>query len=265
MKKVLSIAGSDSSGGAGIQADIKTITAHGMYAMTAITAVTVQNTLGVNGVQAMDPEIVAEQIDAVFEDIRPDAVKTGMLGNEDIAVAVVVALQRWRPAHLVVDPVMVSTSGCSLLEGDVKQVLFDTLFPLAELITPNIPEAESLIGGVIKDEMAMREAAREITRRGKCAVLLKGGHLADEALDVLVQQDGKEQIFRAPKIESKDTHGTGCTLSAAIACNLAGGMTMADAVGEAKRYISGAIGAAPGFGHGHGPVNHVWRMQESKG
>ncbi len=249
--RVLSVAGSDSGGGAGIQADLKTITALGGFAMTAVTAVTVQNTLGVSDVFPVPPDIVAAQIRAVLSDIGADCVKTGMLVSAEVVIAVTEALPGGMP--LVVDPVMVSTSGRALLDEAGVTALRTHLFPKATLITPNLPEAESLLGHAITDGA---QAARDLLRLGCFAVLLKGGHGEGDVLtDYLADADGVRP-FPAPRIDSRSTHGTGCTLASAIATGLAQGMTMTDAVERARTYVRRAIESALALGSGNGPLNH---------
>ncbi len=265
MKKVLTIAGSDCSGGAGIQADIKTITVHKMYAMSVITALTAQNTLGVSSCLNTPPEFVAEQLDRVFEDIRPDAVKIGMVSESGIIRAIAQKLKEYRAEHIVVDPVMVSTSGCRLLNEDAQDALVSCLFPLAQIITPNIPEAQVLSGLAISSQRDMAQAARIIARNGEdatdtsCAILIKGGHLSEDAADLLFE-DGKEEWFSSERIETSNTHGTGCTLSSAIACNLAAGHSLPESVRLAKDYLTGALKAGLDLGHGSGPLNHMYRL-----
>jgi len=255
--RVLAIAGSDSGGGAGIQADIKTITMLDAYAATAITALTAQDTSGVHAIHMVPPEFVHRQIAVVLDDIGADAVKTGMLGDAATIEAVADALARHAPGvPLVVDPVMVAKGGASLLEHDAVAALTRILLPMASLLTPNLPEAEVLSGLVIADVGAMHRAAAALLRLGVPAVLLKGGHLpGDEVVDLLATRDGCEE-FAAPRIASRHTHGTGCTLASAIAAGLAQGMTLRDAVLRARAYVRAAITAAPGIGKGHGPLNH---------
>ena len=252
----LSIAGSDSGGGAGIQADLKTFHTFGVFGTTAITAVTAQNTLGVRSVRTMDPGFVREQIDAVCEDLHPSACKTGMLGDAEIIVAVAESIERHALEPVVVDPVMVATSGDPLLEPDALRTLIETLLPLAALVTPNIPEAEMLAGVPISDPDEMEEAARRIGGLGAGAVLIKGGHLrTGEVIDLL--WDGSSTTrWSAARIETRHTHGTGCTLSAAIAAGLARGVPLERAVVTAIGYTRDAIASAPGLGDGHGPLNH---------
>ena len=254
---MLAIAGSDSGGGAGIQADIKTITMLGGYAATAITALTAQNTIGVHAIHMVPPEFISRQIAVVLDDIGADAVKTGMLGDAATIEAVAGALAQHAPGMpLVVDPVMVAKGGASLLRPDAVAALTRLLLPMASVLTPNLPEAEVLTGLAIPDIDAMRRAAAALLRMGVPAVLLKGGHLpGDEVVDLLATADGCE-AFAAPRIASRHTHGTGCTLASAIATGLAQGMTLRDAVLRARSYVRAAIAAAPGIGKGHGPLNH---------
>ncbi len=260
---ILSIAGSDSSGGAGIQADIKAISALGAYAATAITAITVQNTLGVRAIHAVPPEIVKGQIEAVMEDISPDAIKIGMIN--DIAIARVIAetIRKYRPRHVVFDPVMVSTSGSKLIEERAIEILTRELMPLTDLITPNLDEAEVLTGCRIDTPEKMKEAGRELLQFGSKAVLVKGGHLKGEKMYDVLQEAGTEQpvVFVEEYIESNNVHGTGCTLSSAIATFLALGYKMPEAVKQAKMYITSAIehGKNVVTGHGNGPLNHGWK------
>lgn len=267
---VLSIAGSDSSGGAGIQADIKTVTAHRLFAETAITAITAQNTRGVTAVQDISPDIVAAQIDAVFDDIRPAAVKIGMVSSAAIINAIADRLEAWDAQNVVLDPVMVATSGARLIAEDAAEALTERLFPLATVITPNIPEAAALLDYVIDSERTQQNAAVLLARRFGCAALVKGGHFVNEANDVLAEpapaNDEGERVgdplttwFRHKRIETANTHGTGCTLSSAIACALAQGMTLPDAVNAGKAYLTGALAAGLDLGAGSGPVNHMWQ------
>jgi hydroxymethylpyrimidine/phosphomethylpyrimidine kinase len=252
--RVLTIAGSDSGGGAGIEADIKTISALGGYACTAITAVTAQNTLGVFGVQTMPAEFVALSIRTVLGDIGVDAVKLGMLANAGIIGAVAAALPADRP--IVLDPVMVATSGAVLLPDDAIAALRDRLIPLASVITPNLPEAAKLTGLSMTGDAAYLAAGRALLGMGARAALIKGGHTEGDLLtDYLVTESGVQTIT-LPRIRTKNTHGTGCTLASAIATGLGQGMTLWDAVSRARHYLQAAITAAPGFGAGHGPVWH---------
>jgi len=259
MKKVLTIAGSDCSGGAGIQADIKTITAHGMYAMSAITALTAQNTTGVYGVLDMAPEFVGEQLDCIFDDIRPDAVKIGMVSNIGIIEVIARKLREYEAENIVVDPVMVSTSGGKLLRDNAIEALVTRLFPIAAVITPNIPEAETLAGFSIKNREDMQKAAEKISGMTGGSVLVKGGHL-DGSADDLLHMEGKLFWFESEKIENPNTHGTGCTLSSAIACNLALGLGVPESVRKAKEYITGALKAGLKLGKGRGPLNHCYKL-----
>jgi hydroxymethylpyrimidine/phosphomethylpyrimidine kinase len=259
MPSVLTIAGSDSSAGAGIQADLKTFAALGVYGTCAITAITAQNTLGVSAVQEMPPGIVAAQIDAVVTDIRPDAVKTGMLASAPIIEVVAAKAREYGLPNLVVDPVMVAKSGDRLLREDAVAALRELLLPLATVITPNLPEAEALTGRPVQSDEDVRRVAEEIVRLGAQAVVVKGGHRESaEALDVLY--DGKAfREYSAPRVETTSTHGTGCTFASAIAACLARGMPLADAVGEAKAYLTEALRRAYPIGGGHGPVHHFHR------
>lgn len=259
IKAVLTIAGSDSSGGAGIQADIKTITCLGMYAMSAITSLTAQNTTGVYGVSDVEPEFVAKQLDCVFEDIFPDSVKIGMVSNAGIIRATANSLKMHRARNIVLDPVMISTSGSPLLQQDAIDELTSSLLPLASLVTPNIPEAEALSGTRITDKADTEKAAEIIYSRCKTAVLIKGGHSVHDADDLLF--DGKEfKWFLSPKIDNSNTHGTGCTLSSAIACGLADGKSISDSVTAAKKYINGALRVNFDIGKGSGPLLHNYRF-----
>ena len=258
MKSVLSIAGSDSSGGAGIQADIKTIQAHHLFAQTAITALTAQNTTGVYGVLDVEPAFVAQQIDVVFEDIRPDAVKIGMVSSPAIVDAIAEALVRNGAANIVVDPVMVATSGSELSSNEAVVALREKLIPLATVITPNMPEAEVLFGAHIENAADQERAAVEIARATDVAVLVKGGHGENDANDVLARPDGTVTWFEGERVDTANTHGTGCTLSSAIACGLAVGKPLEEAVKSAKDYITGALSAGLDLGHGSGPMDHMW-------
>ena len=258
MKSVLSIAGSDSSGGAGIQADIKTIQAHHLFAQTAITALTAQNTTGVYGVLDVDPAFVAQQIDVVFDDIRPDAVKIGMVSSPAIVDAIVTALARNGATNIVVDPVMVATSGSELSSNEAVVALREKLIPLATVITPNMPEAEVLFGAHIENAADQERAAIEIARATGVAVLVKGGHGENDANDVLARPDGTVTWFEGERVDTANTHGTGCTLSSAIACGLAVGKPLDEAVKSAKDYIIGALSAGLDLGRGSGPMDHMW-------
>ncbi len=255
--RVLVVAGSDSGGGAGIQADIKTITALGGYAATAITALTAQDTRGVQGVHPVPPEFVAAQMRCVLDDIGADAIKTGMLGEAATVAAVCDMLQAVRGIPLVVDPVMVAKGGASLLSDAALSVMRARLLPLAGVLTPNLPEAEMLCGMAMADEAAMHAAAARLLALGARAVLLKGGHLAgDDLVNVLATPTGTV-AFRSARIATRHTHGTGCTLASAIAVGLAQGMTLVDAVARARAYVLAALRTAPGYGGGHGPLNHA--------
>ncbi|MDH3240309.1 MAG: bifunctional hydroxymethylpyrimidine kinase/phosphomethylpyrimidine kinase [Alphaproteobacteria bacterium] len=256
--RVLIIAGSDSGGGAGIQADIKTVTALGGYAATAITALTAQNTLGVQGIFPVDPAFIEDQIAAVLDDIGADCIKTGMLGDAAVITAVVKALEERAPdIPVVVDPVMVAKGGASLLAAEAVEVLKSRLLPRARLATPNIPEAEALLGEKIGGPQDMEAAALALLDLGPEAVLLKGGHLEGDLLvDLLVDRAGLIQRFEGARIESRHTHGTGCTLASACAEGLARGLALGPAVARARAYVRQAIATAPGLGGGHGPLNH---------
>ncbi len=267
MKKVLSIAGSDCSGGAGIQADIKTIMAHGSYAMTAITVLTAQNTTGVYGIAEVASEFVQSQLDCIFTDIFPDAVKIGMVYSTAIIAGIAKNLKQHQARNIVLDPVMVATSGGKLLSDDSIAALKNKLMPLANLITPNIPEAECLCGFAIHSKADMVNAALTIAKTYTGAILIKGGHLADTADDFLLlpKAGQREQIWLAgERIKNPNSHGTGCTLSAAIACNLAAGDEMKVAVKKAKAYVSGALAANLDLGAGSGPLDHgFWLSRKS--
>ena len=268
MEAVLTIAGSDSSGGAGIQADLKTIAALGCFGESAICALTAQNTLGVSAIFDVDPEFIVAQIDAVFEDIRPAAVKIGMISHGAAATAIAAALARHEATHIVVDPVMVATSGSSLAADDVVAALKRELFPLAEVITPNRAEAEVLAGMTIDDESAMVAAADAIA--AECAsvptILIKGGHgvgAPDESSDFARLPDGEGIWLRGPRYDNPNTHGTSCTLSSANACELALGYEIVEALARAKAYVAGAIAAGLDLGHGSGPLDHFYALRES--
>lgn len=255
MKTVLTIAGSDCSGGAGIQADIKTMIMNGVYAMSVITALTAQNTTGVFGIQESPVEFVDQQMDCVFQDIFPDAVKIGMLSSPEIMHHVAAGLQKYEARHIVLDPVMVSTSGHRLMQKEAEETLQKELFPLAEVITPNIPEAEVLTGLKITDADSMELAARAISNKFHISVLLKGGHRVEDANDLLYT-DGKTQWLKGERIDNPNTHGTGCTLSSAIASNLAKGYDLTDSVIRAKSYLTDALRADLNLGKGSGPLDH---------
>lgn len=260
MKTALTIAGSDCSGGAGIQADIKTMTMNGVYAMSAITALTAQNTTGVRAIQESTPDFLKQQIDAVFEDIYPDAVKIGMVSSSELICVIADRLRHYDARNIVVDPVMVATSGSSLLKTDAVMTMTEKLLPVAALVTPNIPEAEVLSGMTIHTKDDMLAAARKIGESCSCAVLLKGGHSINDANDLLYT-DGKLIWFEGKRIDNPNTHGTGCTLSSAIAANLAKGFSLADSVQRAKDYISGALAAMLNLGAGSGPMNHAFDLK----
>lgn len=260
MKTALTIAGSDSGGGAGIQADIKTMTMNGVYAMSAITALTAQNTTGVSGIFEVTPEFLGQQIDAVFEDIRPDAVKIGMVSSGELIGIIAEKLKAYHAPNIVIDPVMVATSGSRLMSEAAINILKKELLPLATLITPNIPEAEVLAGIAISGESDMIQAAEIINRDYKTAVLCKGGHNLNAANDLLYV-NGSYQWFYGKRIDNPNTHGTGCTLSSAIASNLAKGFDLPTSVERAKAYISGALEAMLDLGRGSGPMNHAFSLQ----
>ena len=257
MKTALTIAGSDSSGGAGIQADIKTMTANGVFAMSAVTALTAQNTTGVTGIMEVSPEFLKKQIDCIFTDIRPDAVKIGMVSSAELIRAIAEKLNEYQAENIVVDPVMVATSGAKLISDDAIGTLKEALLPMADILTPNIPEAEVLSGMEVKTEEDMVKAAEKISRTYHCAVLLKGGHQLNDANDLLCRGE-EHRWFYGKRIDNPNTHGTGCTLSSAIASNLAKGFDMETAVERAKAYISGALGAMLDLGKGSGPMNHAF-------
>ena len=262
MTTALSIAGSDSSGGAGIQADIKTMSANGVYAMTAVTALTAQNTTGVTDILDSTPAFLSAQLDAVFTDIFPDAVKIGMVSSAELISVIAQKLRQYGARHIVVDPVMVATSGSRLLREDAVEALKTELLPLEEVATPNIPEAEILADMPIRTPADMEAAARKISEQYGCAVLCKGGHDLNDANDLL-WKDGAGYWFNGRRINNPNTHGTGCTLSSAIAANLAKGMALEDAVRRAKEYISGALAAMLDLGHGRGPMNHLFDLKSA--
>jgi hydroxymethylpyrimidine/phosphomethylpyrimidine kinase len=260
MRTALTIAGSDSGGGAGIQADIKTMTANGVYAMSAITALTAQNTTGVTDIMEVTPEFLKAQLDCIFTDIRPDAVKTGMVSASALIEVIAERLRFYGAENLVVDPVMVATSGARLISEDAIGTLKKELLPLAKVITPNIPEAEVLSGRTVASEKDMEAAAKEIYEKYGCGVLCKGGHSINDANDLLY--DGKEMIwFKGKRINNPNTHGTGCTLSSAIASGLAKGYDLPTAVRSAKNYISCALAAMLDLGKGSGPMNHAFAIK----
>lgn len=260
MKTALTIAGSDSSGGAGIQADIKTMTANGVYATSAITALTAQNTTGVYGILESTPEFLANQLDCIFTDIFPDAVKTGMVSSTALIAVIADKLRQYGVRNIVVDPVMVATSGARLISEEAVDALKEKLLPLATLLTPNIPEAEVLSGMTISDPAGMEQAARAISEQYGCAVLCKGGHQISDA-DDLLWREGAGVWFRGRRIQNSNTHGTGCTLSSAIASNLAKGYDLDQSVRRAKDYISGALAAMLDLGHGSGPMDHMFDLR----
>ncbi len=277
MKTALTIAGSDCSGGAGIQADIKTMALNGVYAMSAITALTAQNTTGVTGIMEVSPEFLAQQIDMIFTDIRPDAVKIGMVSNSDLIRTIVERLKFYDAKNIVVDPVMVATSGADLMQSDAVVTMKELLFPIATVITPNIPEAEVLSGMKIQSKEDMEKASVKINQENGCAVLLKGGHSINDANDLLCTLDSKHAAgndgendedcsgyvlkwFEGKRIDNFNTHGTGCTLSSAIASNLAKNFGLEMSVERAKNYISGALAAHLDLGKGAGPMNHAFDL-----
>ena len=259
MKTALTIAGSDCSGGAGIQADLKTMTMNGVYAMSAITALTAQNTTGVRAIQESTPDFLSKQLDAVFEDIYPDAVKIGMVASSELICVIADRLAYHKAKNVVVDPVMVATSGSSLMKTEAVQTLVDKLLPIATLVTPNIPEAQILSGKIIERKEDMLSAAKSIGDAYGCAVLLKGGHRINDANDLLYA-NGESVWFEGKRINNPNTHGTGCTLSSAIASNLVKGFTLAESVQRAKDYISGALSAMLDLGNGSGPMNHAFDL-----
>lgn len=259
IKKVLTIAGSDCSGGAGIQADIKTITAHKMYAMSAITALTAQNTLGVSRIMEVSPSFVTEQLDQIFTDIRPDAVKIGMVSSSKIIEVIIDKLKEYKVGNIVVDPVMVSTSGSILLSEEAIDTLITGLLQLGTVITPNIPEASVLCGFKIINEEDMIKAAERIASFVNCGILVKGGHLVNDATDLLYN-NGNIHWFKSERINNPNTHGTGCTLSSAIACNLASGKTLEESIQDAKDYLTGALKAGLNIGRGSGPLDHTYKL-----
>ena len=259
MKTALTIAGSDCSGGAGIQADMKTMTMNGVYAMSAITALTAQNTTGVRAIQESTSDFLKQQLDAIFEDIYPDAVKIGMVASSELICVIADRLRYYDAKNVVVDPVMVATSGSALMKNDAVQTLIEELLPLAILVTPNIPEAQVLSGLTIEMKEDMMTAAKHIGDSYHCAVLLKGGHSINDANDLLYV-NGEFRWFEGKRIDNPNTHGTGCTLSSAIASNLAKGFTLDESVQRAKDYISGALAAMLDLGKGSGPMNHLFDL-----
>lgn len=259
MKKVLTIAGSDSGGGAGIQADLKTMTMNGVFAMSAVTALTAQNTTGVQGIFEVSPEFLRQQLDSVFTDLRPDAVKIGMVASSALAEAIAERLRFYGADHIVVDPVMVATSGAKLITDAAIGTLKKDLFPLAAVLTPNIPEAEVLCGFPIRDERDMERAAARIGETYSSAVLLKGGHAVNDANDLLYTE-GRLKWFYGKRINNPNTHGTGCTLSSAIASNLAKGFSLEESIARSKAYISGALSYMLDLGQGSGPMAHNFAL-----
>ena len=264
MRTALTIAGSDPSGGAGIQADIKTMTVNGVYAMSAVTALTAQNTTGVTDILEASPEFLARELDAVFTDIFPDAVKTGMVSSSGLIAVIAEKLAQYGAHHIVVDPVMVATSGARLLREDAMDALRTRLLPMADLLTPNIPEGEILAERSISSPDDMERAAEIISARYGCAVLLKGGHQLNDANDLLYR-DGAVRWFYGRRIDNPNTHGTGCTLSSAIAANLAKDFSLEDAVSRAKEYLSGALDAQLDLGSGRGPLDHIFDLHSRFG
>ncbi len=260
MKTALTVAGSDSSGGAGIQADIKTMTMNGVFAMSAITALTAQNTTGVSSILEVTPAFLADQMDMVFADIRPDAVKIGMVSNSELIRTIVDRLTFYKAENIVVDPAMVATSGADLMQSDAVITMKTCLLPIAALATPNIPEAEVLTGMKIENQEDMVQAALYINKTYGCSVLLKGGHNVNNANDLLCHK-GQVKWFYGRRIDNPNTHGTGCTLSSAIAANLAKGYSLEDSIQQAKSYISGALEAMLDLGKGSGPMNHAFDLQ----
>lgn len=261
MRTALTIAGSDSSGGAGIQADIKTMTMNGVFAMSAITALTAQNTTGVTGIFEVSPEFLSKQLDAVFEDIFPDAVKVGMVSSSELIKVIAERLKHFKATNIVVDPVMVATSGARLIAESAIETLKSELLPLASVITPNIPETEILAEMSIHNEKEMEKAAKLLFDHYGCAVLVKGGHRINDANDVLYSAESETPVwFKGNRIDNPNTHGTGCTLSSAIASNLAKGYSLTDSVSRAKAYISGALAAMLDLGKGSGPMAHNFNL-----
>ena len=259
MKKVLTIAGSDCSGGAGIQADLKTMSAHGVFGMSVIVSVVAENTSRVISFQDISPEIVENQIDAVFEDIEVDAIKIGMLSNAEIMKTVAKKLKEYKPKNIVIDPVMYAKTGDALMDPNAIDTMIAEVIPLADVLTPNIPEAEKISGITISNIEDMEEAARIIHEMGSRSVLVKGGHAVGDAVDVLF--DGsKYRYYSAERIQTKNTHGTGCTYSSSIASNLGLGIPIADAIAEAKEYVTTAIMHSLSIGKGHGPTNHFYNL-----
>ena len=262
LQTALTIAGSDCSGCAGIQADLKTMTMNGVYGMSVVTALTAQNTTGVRAIQESTPDFLKQQLDAVFEDIFPDGIKIGMVSSSALICVIADRLRYHQAKNVVVDPVMVATSGSSLMKTDAVETLIRELLPIATLVTPNIPEAEILSGIVIKTREDMVSAAKKIEADNRCAVLLKGGHRINDANDLLCSK-GELVWFEGERIDNPNTHGTGCTLSSAIAANLAKGFTLVESVQRAKEYLSGALAAMLDLGHGSGPMMHNFDLTSS--
>ena len=260
MNTALTIAGSDSCGGAGIQADLKTMTTNGVYGMSAITALTAQNTTGVSDIYEVTADFLKAQLKAIFEDITPDAIKIGMVSSKDLIIAIAESLKKYNGKNIVLDPVMVATSGAKLISDDAIETLKEYLIPMATVITPNIPEAEVLSKMKITNEEEMIKAAEKISKKYNVAVLCKGGHSINDANDLLYR-DGEYKWFKGKRINNPNTHGTGCTLSSAIASNLAKGRNLDEAVEKAKAYISGALGAMLDLGKGSGPMNHAFAVE----
>jgi len=259
MNVALTIAGSDCSGGAGIQADLKTMTAHGIYAMSAITALTAQNTMGVQAIFECEPVFLEKQLDSIFTDIYPDATKIGMVANIALMTVIADKLKQYRVKNVVLDPVMVSTSGSKLLTDDAVSSVLNLLAPLADLLTPNISEAEILSGISIKNAESMEKSAKVISDKCNAAVLVKGGH-SDKNADDVLYADGKMYWFKGDRLKNENTHGSGCTLSSAIACGLAKGFSLEESVSNAKKYVSGAIQSNLNLGKGNGPINHCFQI-----
>lgn len=262
MKKVLSIAGSDCSGGAGIQADIKTFSAHGVFGMSVIVSVVAENTSRVIDIQDITPDMIKKQIDAVFEDIEVDAVKIGMLSTPACMNAVAEKLLEYHPANVVIDPVMYAKNGCPLMDPTSVDTLIKTIIPLADILTPNIPEAEKIAGMQITSASDMETAAKKILAMGCKAIVVKGGHAIGNALDVLYDGE-KFYHFETARIDTKNTHGTGCTFSSAIASQLAKGLSLPDAVQKSKEYVTTAIEHSLAIGHGNGPTNHFYNLYKN--
>lgn len=270
MKKVLTIAGSDSSGGAGIQTDLKTFAANGVYGMSAITAITAQNTMGVNSVENISPNMVKEQINAVFDDIEVDSVKIGMLSNDEIIEAVFESLMKYKPTNIVLDPVMISTSGFDLISDEAKKVLVEKLMKIADVITPNLSEAKCILDMIMKDNGIEIDSREKMVEAGKIIakytgknVLIKGGHLDDSPCDILVSTELEISCYENERINTKNTHGTGCTLSSAIASNLAKGYSIEKSVEKSKEFITNAIKNSLDIGHGCGPTNPMGEIYKA--